>query len=279
MKARLKFTKMGSMRFIGHLDVMRYFQKAFRRAGIQVSYSKGFSPHQIMSFASPLGLGLSSEGEYLDLSLDEEIPKEEFLQRVNAQMNEEISVTDFLYLEEESKSSMAVLAACDYLVYLKPEWSLKPEWTSFFSEEEKRRNAVERFMKKERVEILKKTKRSEKLMDIREYIYLLSEAEEDTGSLQADFTDAGYEPLLFMQLTAGSVVNIKPELVLEAVCMDEGEEYESAAFQIHRLEMYGDLNMKKGEVHTWKSDPVCELVPLSEYGKVVKLSNGIKFRY
>ena len=45
MKARLKFSKIGSMRFIGHLDVMRYFQKAFRRAEIEVSYSKGFSPH------------------------------------------------------------------------------------------------------------------------------------------------------------------------------------------------------------------------------------------
>ena len=43
MKARIKFSKTGSMRFIGHLDVMRYFQKAMRRAGIKVSYSQGFS--------------------------------------------------------------------------------------------------------------------------------------------------------------------------------------------------------------------------------------------
>ena len=65
MKARIKFSKTGSMRFIGHLDVMRYFQKAMRRAGINVSYSKGFSPHQLMSFTSPLGTGLSSSAEYL----------------------------------------------------------------------------------------------------------------------------------------------------------------------------------------------------------------------
>lgn len=54
MKVRVKFAKYGCMKFIGHLDVMRFFQKAIRRAGIDVAYSTGYSPHQIMSFASPL---------------------------------------------------------------------------------------------------------------------------------------------------------------------------------------------------------------------------------
>lgn len=261
MKARLRFTKVGSMRFIGHLDVMRYFQKALRRAEIRVSYSQGFSPHQIMSFASPLGLGLSSEGEYLDLSLEEEIPKEEFLEKINAQMNDEISVTDFLYLDEESKSSMAVLAACDYLVYL------KPGQTGFLQEPEKRRAAIDGLLAKECIEILKKTKRSEKSMDIREYIYQLSMAEKEMGWMQGEFVKDGYEPFLFMQITAGSVININPGLVLEALCADAGESFEGSAFQIHRLEMYADRNMKKGEVHTLKSTPPCELVSLAEYNK------------
>lgn len=51
MKLRVKFSKHGVLRFIGHLDVMRYFQKAIRRAGIDVAYSAGFSPHQIMSLS------------------------------------------------------------------------------------------------------------------------------------------------------------------------------------------------------------------------------------
>ena len=52
MRIRIKFRKYGVMRFIGHLDIMRYFQKAMRRANIDIAYSEGFSPHQIMSFAS-----------------------------------------------------------------------------------------------------------------------------------------------------------------------------------------------------------------------------------
>ena len=64
MRIRIKFRKYGVMRFIGHLDIMRYFQKAMRRANIDIAYSEGFSPHQIMSFAAPLGVGITSDGEY-----------------------------------------------------------------------------------------------------------------------------------------------------------------------------------------------------------------------
>jgi DNA repair protein RecO (recombination protein O) len=59
------------MKFIGHLDIMRYFQKAMRRADIDICYSEGFSPHQIMSFAAPLGVGITSDGEYLDIEVHE----------------------------------------------------------------------------------------------------------------------------------------------------------------------------------------------------------------
>ena len=71
MKVRLKFSKYGALRFIGHLDVMRYFQKAIRRAGIDIAYSEGFSPHQIMSFAAPLSVGHTSSGEYFDIEVTE----------------------------------------------------------------------------------------------------------------------------------------------------------------------------------------------------------------
>ena len=55
------------MKFIGHLDVMRFFQKVMRRADIPIAFSGGYSPHMIMSFAQPLGIGLTSDGEYLEM--------------------------------------------------------------------------------------------------------------------------------------------------------------------------------------------------------------------
>ena len=69
MKVRIKFEKRGNLRFIGHLDLMRYFQKANRRAGLPIAYSEGFSPHQIMSFAAPLSMGVESTAEYADFKL------------------------------------------------------------------------------------------------------------------------------------------------------------------------------------------------------------------
>ena len=69
MKVRIKFAKYGVMKYIGHLDIMRYFQKCMRKGNIDIAYSTGFSPHQIMSFASPLGVGVESNGEYFDIEL------------------------------------------------------------------------------------------------------------------------------------------------------------------------------------------------------------------
>ena len=80
------------MKFIGHLDVMRYFQKVLRRADIPVVLSEGFSPHMQMSFASPLGVGKTSSGEYFDVDLLEPVSSEELVRRMNEQMVEGMRV-------------------------------------------------------------------------------------------------------------------------------------------------------------------------------------------
>ena len=62
MKVRVKYAKTGPLKFISHLDVMRYFQKSIRRAGLDIAYSTGLSPHEIISFAAPMPLMLTSAG-------------------------------------------------------------------------------------------------------------------------------------------------------------------------------------------------------------------------
>ena len=90
MKIRIKFRKSGVMKFIGHLDIMRYFQKAMRRADIDICYSEGFSPHQIMSFAAPLGVGITSDGEYLDIEVHESKSTKEAMADLNASPVDEV---------------------------------------------------------------------------------------------------------------------------------------------------------------------------------------------
>ncbi|MDE7250638.1 MAG: TIGR03936 family radical SAM-associated protein, partial [Lachnospiraceae bacterium] len=106
MKVRIKFAKYGTVRFIGHLDVMRYFQKAIRRAGIDVAYSEGFSPHQIMSFAAPLSVGHTSEGEYFDLEVNSFTNREDFKKKLQSVMVEGIEILDVQPLEQGAKNAM-----------------------------------------------------------------------------------------------------------------------------------------------------------------------------
>ena len=103
MKIRMKFKKTGALRFIGHLDVMRYFQKVMRRAGIPIAFTGGYSPHMIMSFASPLGIGLTSEGEYVDIELAKPISGAEAIRRMNAVCVPEIEVISFREISSEKK--------------------------------------------------------------------------------------------------------------------------------------------------------------------------------
>ena len=115
MRVRVKFSKYGVMKFIGHLDVMRYFQKAMRRAGIDIAYSEGMSPHMIMSFAQPLGVGLTSDGEYMDVELRIPIASDEAIRRLNEVGVEGITVTEWRQIPEEKGSkAMTLVAAADY---------------------------------------------------------------------------------------------------------------------------------------------------------------------
>ena len=106
MKARIKFKKYGVMRFIGHLDVMRFFQKLMRRADIPIAFTGGYSPHMIMSFASPLGIGLTSDGEYMDIELTAPIDSAQAVERMNAECVEGIEVVSLKQIPDEKKNCL-----------------------------------------------------------------------------------------------------------------------------------------------------------------------------
>ncbi|CUX50796.1 TIGR03936 family radical SAM-associated protein [Clostridium sp. C105KSO13] len=225
MKARIKFRKYGALRFIGHLDVMRFFQKAMRRAGIPISFTGGYSPHMIMSFASPLGIGLSSDGEYFDIELKEAISGKEAVKQLNEVMVEGMEVISFRQISEEKKmTGMAIVAAADYLTILK-KGSLPEEWVK----------KIPAFLEQPEIRIEKQTKRSVNEVDIKPMIY--------------KFESSGDG--IYMQLAAGSVQNLKPGLVMEAFCRFLNIPWDFVDFQHHRLEMYADVG--QGVVRELKS--------------------------
>lgn len=236
MMVRMKFMKTGPVKFVGHLDIMRFFQKAVRRAGLDVEYSQGFNPHQVMSFASPLGVGLTSEGEYLDVSFNSLPDKEVVLQKLNGAMNEFIQVTDMTVLNEGAKNAMASVAAADYLVSVKDGYE--------FMDGEEFQSKFTAFMAQENITILKKSKKSEKETDIKPFIF--SFAFTGTDFWDGDFGKKSIAEVyangvkVYLKLSSGSVNNIKPELVMEAFCGFAGITYNEFAFQMHRFELYGE---------------------------------------
>ena len=81
---RALFEKTGTAVYISHLDLMRLFQRAFKRAGLPLTHTKGFNPRPSVSIALPLSLGVSSRCELLDFELEgEKVPNEEICRRLN----------------------------------------------------------------------------------------------------------------------------------------------------------------------------------------------------
>lgn len=236
MKARIKFTKTGSMKFIGHLDIMRYFQKAFRRADIDIAYSQGFNRHQLMSFAQPLGVGLTSDGEYLDVELNSSDSDEEMVVRLNAQMNDEIRVVSFHVLSDKGRNAMSIVSAADY------EIALKDGYTPVENFEEK----FTAFMAQEKIEVEKKTKKSSSIVNIKPFVYQYAFDKDNFGKkVERDYTDTvaqefQEEQKVYVQLIAGSVTNIKPDLVMEAFYQYLGQELYPFSYQYHRYDLYAD---------------------------------------
>ncbi len=198
MKIRFKFRKQGDLRFIGHLDVMRYFQKVFRRAELDMAFSGGYSPHILMTFAAPLGLGLTSEGEYMDAEFVTFPGKEELIQRMNAVSVPELSVTDACLLPDNAKNAMASMAFADYTVRMRADGE---ESKALF-------DALCAWLEKDEILIEKQAKKGKKevaVTNIRPKIRAYRRTEDGISFL----------------LDQGSESNLKPETVLAAFIREQ----------------------------------------------------------
>ena len=220
MKIRIKFSKQGVMRFIGHLDIMRYFQKAMRRAHIDIAFTEGFSPHMIMSFAAPLGVGLTSDGEYMDIEIRTPVSSEDAIRQLNEVMVEGMKVLSFRQIEEgKAGKAMSLVAAADYTVSFRPGYEPEGDWQS----------KLEEFIQKDSILVLKKTKKSEVETDIRPMIYQLSVKDDK----------------VHMTLATGSAANLKPELVMSAFLKSEGLDLDPFALSVNRDEVYADIGTEE----------------------------------
>ncbi len=215
MKLRIKFRKYGPVRFIGHLDVMRFFQKAIRRAQIDVAYTQGFSPHQIMSFAAPLGVGLESNGEYMDIEVNSLISCEDVKNRLNADSAPGIEIVSVKILPENAGNAMASVTAASYTVTFREGRGPHFEVNS----------ALKAFLNKEHIYYTKESKKGSREVDLKPGIY------------QLEWKDNAFH----MLVDASSGGNIKPIQIIEALFTDNNEKLLENALLITREDTFTDI--------------------------------------
>ncbi len=112
----LQYSKEEEARFLSHLDLMMAMERAFRRAGLPLAFSEGFNPHPRIAYASALAVGVTSEGEYLDLQLREELPPEVVLERVSKVLPRGLRVKAVVPVTKRKQSLMAVINLARYRV-------------------------------------------------------------------------------------------------------------------------------------------------------------------
>mgnify|MGYP001668232855 CR=1 FL=1 len=105
MKILCKFTKLGYLKFISHLDLVDLFQRTLFQNKIDVKFSEGFNPHPRMSIAYPLPLGIESKSEYMEIYLNSKIDLDEFIKIMNEKLPSGIKILEAKYDDDESISN------------------------------------------------------------------------------------------------------------------------------------------------------------------------------
>jgi radical SAM-linked protein len=120
-RLRIKFSRGREIKFISHLDIVRLWQRAFNRAGIQIAYSAGFSPHPKISLAAPLPLGVTSEAELMDIFCIKGVAPHFFASAVNQQLPPGLSVDKVYPISSDLPSLQSQVNLAEYKVEVEPE--------------------------------------------------------------------------------------------------------------------------------------------------------------
>ena len=190
---RVRFTKTGRAKYISHLDLMRTMTRVLRRAEIPLWYTEGFSKHPYITFAAPLSLGYEGLCEYMDFRLEEDVPMEEIVSRLNDNMPEGITVIG----AAPAQRKVGEIASS--------RWEIRMDASV--------EDAVRATLEKDTIDVQKRTKKKTfKTIDIKPTIR------------DVEITIDGSELVLCVTLPTGSDQAVNPSLLLTAVF---GEEYEA----------------------------------------------------
>ncbi len=121
MRIRITFAKQGALRYTGHLDLHKLWERAARRAELPLAYSQGFHPQPKMNIAAALPLGFSSRCEVIDMRLEHEIPLEGLREKLQQTLPTGIQVSSVETVDDKSPALQTQVASAEYEVTLTEE--------------------------------------------------------------------------------------------------------------------------------------------------------------
>lgn len=215
---RVFYHKLSRAKYISHLDITRCMQRALTRAALPVWYTEGFNPHIYLTFALPLSLGYESLSESMDLRLIEEVDFDEVKTRLNAVLPDDIRVIKVAL----QKNKPDVIKTALYDITLKSHVHSSKLLADCFNN----------MVSEEKIEVVKRTKKGNKLIDIKPDINVIScEIEDDVVKLSL-MTSAGIEkninPTLLTDEMRGkySLEDIQVAVVRKAILDKDGKNFE-----------------------------------------------------
>ena len=233
MRVRVKFAKYGPMKFIGHLELMRYLQSAVRRTEIPVKYDEGMHQRMVMSFAMPLGVGPISSAEYMDIELEEPISTEKAMKQLGEHMCEGLDILDFREVDGGKRmKAMTIVAAADYEVWFREGFTPDWDWKAGLKE----------FCSRESIPWVKETKKGTREVDMRSWIYDWEIRETSPAGTEPPTADPGtpsasVETSVYLRLCCSVGDNLKPEQLFGEMFRSYGHELPPFALQVHRLDL------------------------------------------
>ena len=221
IKIQYQFNRTRELRLLSHLDQQRLFQRAFRRGKMPVEYSLGFNPHPKMSFALAMSVGLTSDCEYGDVVLSEEMGCDEFVKRMNSVLPNGLEILSARICEEGKTSLSASITKSEYQLIVKLAKPLDIEDLS---------TALNTYLDMPEILIQKRNKKGKLVeKDIRPFIDSLRINSEKATEKCAT---------ILMSLCYIEQQCVKPELILASINEEIGDLFIiDPTIQIHRKKL------------------------------------------
>jgi len=124
-RLRIRFSRGEEIKYISHLDIMRLWERALRRARIPLAYSEGFNPRPRISLAAPLSVGVTSEAELMDIFLSKMVSPHWFTAAVSQQLSRGIEILEVFPIAPVIPSLQSQVRYAEYKVQIGTEKELK----------------------------------------------------------------------------------------------------------------------------------------------------------